>query len=91
MTESENNENIENENTENELSKSNSDKQARRFCITINNPTETDDEMMSYLKNLEHIKYFIFSREKGNMEGTIHLQMFLIFTIGKRFSTIKKS
>ena len=43
-------------------------KQARRYCITINNPEETDEEMMEFLKGLEHIKYFIFSREKGEKE-----------------------
>ena len=90
MSELTTNENTDCNNAENEINESSHDKQARRFCITINNPTETDEEMFTYLQNLEHIKYFIFSREKGNMEGTIHLQMFLIFTIGKRFSTIKK-
>ena len=79
-----------NKNKQETIDDSNNNRQARRFCITINNPTETDEQMSEYLKSLEHIKYFIFSREKGDKEGTIHLQMFLIFTIGKRFSTIKK-
>ena len=90
MSESETNEKIENENPDNESSESTSDKQVRRYCITINNPEETDEQMFEYLKNIEHIKYFIFSREQGKKEGTIHFQMFLIFTIGKRFLTIKK-
>lgn len=63
--------------------------QGRRWMLTINNPVETDEEFENYLNGLEHIKYSIFSREKGEIEGTIHFQAFLIFTIGKRFSTIK--
>lgn len=77
--------------TENEVEQtSSSNTQSRRYRLTINNPEETDEQMYEYLKNLEYMKYFIFSREKGEKEGTIHLQIFLIFTIGKRFSTIKK-
>ena len=63
--------------------------QGRRWCLTINNPEQTDEEFEMYLTQLEHIKYSIFQREKGEIEGTIHFQVFLIFTIGKRFSTIK--
>lgn len=63
--------------------------QARRWVLTINNPKETDEEMQEYLKNLEHFKYYMFQREKGEKEGTIHFQIYIVFTIGKRFSTIK--
>ncbi len=63
--------------------------QARRWVLTINNPTQTDEEMQEYLENLEHIKYFMFQREKGEKEETIHFQMFVIFSIGKRFNTVK--
>lgn len=63
--------------------------QGRRWVLTINNPVETDEEFEKYLSDLEHIKYAIFSREKGNIEGTIHFQAFVIFSISKRFSTIK--
>ena len=77
--------------TENEVEQTSSaNTQSRRYCLTINNPEETDEQMYEYLKNLEHMKYFIFSREKGTKEGTVHLQIFLIFSIGKRFSTVKK-
>ena len=31
----------------------------------------------------------MFQREKGEKEGTIHFQIYIVFTIGKRFSTIK--
>ncbi len=63
--------------------------QARRWVLTINNPKETDEEMQNYLKNLEHFKYYIFQREKGEEKGTIHFQIYIVFTISKRFSTIK--
>lgn len=74
---------------ENEVSLNN-DFQARRYFLTINNPVESDEEFKIYLENLEHIKYFIFQREIGEETHTEHFQVFLIFTIGKRFSTIKK-
>lgn len=63
--------------------------QARRWVLTINNPKETDEEMQDYIKNLEHFKYSMFQREKGEEKGTIHFQIYIVFTIGKRFSTIK--
>lgn len=65
------------------------DNQSRRWCFTLNNPEKTDEEFYEYLKGLEHIKYFIFQREKAPTTGTIHLQGFLIFVVGKRFNTIK--
>lgn len=67
----------------------NSSQQSRRWFFTINNPTQTDEELTEYIQNLEHFKYAMFQREKGTKEGTIHIQAFIIFSIGKRFSTIK--
>lgn len=64
--------------------------QARRYFLTINNPEVTDEEFCSYVENLEHFKYATFQRERGEQTGTEHLQVFLIFTCAKRFSTIKK-
>ena len=63
--------------------------QARRWMLTINNPKETDEEFYSYLEGLEHFKYAMFQREKGENTGTEHFQVFIVFTIGKRFSSIK--
>ena len=57
--------------------------------LTINNPEQTDEEMEKYIKDLEHFKYSIFQREKGHEKETEHFQIFIIFSIGKRFSTIK--
>ena len=64
-------------------------KMARRWLLTINNPEQTDEEMVQYIKSLEHIRYAAFQREKGEEKGTIHFQLFLIFSVGKRFNTIK--
>lgn len=64
--------------------------QARRYILTINNPTETDEEMCDYIEHLEHFKYCAFQRERGHESGTEHFQIFIIFTVGKRFSTMKK-
>lgn len=71
-------------------------KQSRRWCFTINNPNDRDekfyksDELFkTYLEDMEHMKYAIFSREKGEECGTEHFQGFIIFSIGKRFETVK--
>jgi len=69
--------------------------QLRNFCLTLNNPEQTDEQFNEYLQSLDHIKYFIFAREKGdgteaNPDGTVHLQAYIEFTQGKTFSTIKK-
>lgn len=81
-------ENIEDES---ELEKEyDSKKQSRRYMLTINNPEETDEEMEKYIKELEHFKYAMFQREKGHETETEHFQIFLVFTICKRFGTIKK-
>ena len=69
--------------------------QLRNYCLTINNPTQTDEQFGEYLQSLDHIKYFVFAREKGdgteaNPGGTVHLQLYLEFSQGKRFKQIKQ-
>lgn len=64
-------------------------KQARRWFLTINNPEKTDDDYIEYIQGLEHFKYCAFQREKGEKTGTEHIQGFIVFSIGKRFATIK--
>ena len=63
--------------------------QSRRYCLTINNEERSDEEFSSYVQSLEHFKYCAFQREKGDKKGTEHIQMFIIFTVGKWFSTVK--
>ena len=86
MTEDTKDENLPEVETQQEKENKN---QARQWCLTINNPEMTDDEFEAYLKEIEHIKYFIFQRERGLETGTEHLQIYMQFVIGKRFTTIK--
>ncbi|MDR3263645.1 MAG: replication protein [Clostridiales bacterium] len=62
--------------------------QFRNFCITLNNPVQSDSEFFDYLKFLPHIKYFVFQREKGD-SGTEHFQLYIEFSLGKRFDVMK--
>lgn len=66
------------------------DSMFRRYVLTINNPAQTDEQIFEYISSLEHIKYFIFQREKGHETGTVHIQAFISFTCSQRFSRIKK-
>ncbi|MDD4110931.1 MAG: hypothetical protein PHS54_05230 [Clostridia bacterium] len=61
----------------------------RRWLLTINNETRSDEELKRYIENLEHFKYCMFQREKGSETGTEHIQAFIIFSIGKRLETVK--
>jgi hypothetical protein len=63
--------------------------QARNYCLTINNPKETDEQFYEYCKNLDHIQYFVFQRERGEKELTEHFQCYIEFEISKRFDTMK--
>lgn len=55
----------------------------------MNNEPRSLEELSEYIKNLEHFKYAIFQREVGEQKGTPHIQAFIIFSVGKRFSTMK--
>ena len=65
-------------------------KMSRRWMFTINNEERTDEELKKYIEGLEHFKYCAFQREKGEETHTEHIQGFIIFSVGKRFGTIKK-
>ena len=64
--------------------------QFRNYCLTVNNPVQTDEEFSDYLKALPHIKYFIFQRERGEETGTPHFQLYIEFEVGKTFMTVKE-
>lgn len=51
-------------------------------------PYTNDQQFYDYCKGLKHITYFIFQQEVGTF-GTAHLQVYLNFSMSKRFSTIK--
>jgi len=64
------------------------DTKGRNWLFTQNNPTMTDTEFYNYLEKLNHIRYFIFCREKAPKTGTIHFQGYFEFSQPKRFSTL---
>ena len=64
--------------------------QFRNYLLTVNNPVQTDDEFMEYIKSLAHVKYAVFQREMGNETHTPHFQVYIEFHVGKTFDTLKK-
>jgi len=66
------------------------DSQSRNWLFTINNPEQTEIELIRYFKSLSHVKYFCFGREKGDKCGTEHYQGYIDFIQPKAFSTMKK-
>lgn len=59
---------------------------SRKYCFTINNPTEWDDGELTKLR--EMCQYLIVGKETGEA-GTPHLQCFVYFKEKKSFSQIK--
>lgn len=64
-------------------------KPKRNYCLTINNPEETDEDFLEYVKKIEHLKYFVFQREVGEKNNTPHFQAYIEFTNNKTFQTMK--
>ncbi|UOF80439.1 rep protein [Lamposivirus ageladense] len=56
----------------------------RRYCFTLNNPTE---EEIARINALE-VKYIVYGHETGD-NGTPHLQGFVIFNHSLQFNTVK--
>lgn len=63
-----------------------SDNKAKRYCFTINNPTEED--YASLQRAAEHCVYLVAQKERGE-EGTVHLQGFLILKRTNRLNWLK--
>ena len=51
--------------------------QSTRWCFTINNPTDSDKNVIAGFHRSERCKYLVVGRETG-LEGTPHLQGFVI-------------
>lgn len=74
-----------------------SNPEAKRWCFTINNPTEEDiglligTEADGAQAKLDEVEYMIFQEEKGNEEGTLHWQGFLILKKKKRLTWLKRN
>lgn len=60
--------------------------QVTRWCFTLNNYTDEDQERLRRLS--ETVKYLIFGREVGEA-GTSHLQGFVVFHTSTRLATAK--
>lgn len=58
----------------------------RNWMLTINNYTDTDCTAISDLRNCN----WIYQPERGEKEGTAHLQVALMFKNARTFSSIKK-
>lgn len=48
--------------------------QARDWCFTVNNPVQSEQEFLTYLKTLPDLRYVVFQREKAPETGTEHYQ-----------------
>lgn len=62
---------------------------AKRWCFTLNNPTEGEKQLLADLLNSDHVSYGIVGREIGD-SGTPHLQGYCIFDQEKRFNAAKR-
>ena len=65
-------------------------KQARDWCFTINNPVQSEQEFLEYLKTVSDLRYAVFQRERAPETGTEHYQGYFEFNKPKWFNTIKK-
>lgn len=69
---------------------------AKRWCFTINNPTEEDIQQLIGTPSdgpqakLGHVEYMIFQEERGE-NGTLHWQGFLITKTKKRMDWLKRN
>lgn len=58
----------------------------RAYCFTLNNPTTNDIPFST----LEHIRYAIWQRERGENEGTEHLQGYVELSTPQRFTYLQR-
>lgn len=49
----------------------------------------TDNELKEYVQKIDHLKYCVFQRERGENTGTEHIQMYLEFSKQIRFNRLK--
>lgn len=63
--------------------------QAKRWCFTLNNPTQDDAAHVRSFAESDDCEYLIFGREIG-ANGTRHLQGFCIFRQRQRLSGVRR-
>lgn len=61
---------------------------AKRWCFTLNNPTQGEEDLVAQSLSSPHVKYGVYGRETGE-SGTPHLQGYVIFVSEKRLSQAK--
>jgi len=62
--------------------------QGKRWCFTLNNPSEGEKSSLVDLFQSDHVDYAVVGREVGE-SGTPHLQGFVYFSDRKRSSQVK--
>jgi hypothetical protein len=62
----------------------------RNWVFTLNNPTETGEELRERLSGVNHFRYLVFQKEQGE-NGTPHFQGYMEFTNGKPMSWLKNN
>lgn len=61
---------------------------AKRWCFTLNNPTEDETQFLQDYGDGGQFEYLVYGREVGE-SGTPHLQGYVIFNSAVRLNTVK--
>ena len=72
-------------------------KRMRRFCFTLNNPTEAHyimlrryTELSGSPRKIVGIGYIVYQTEKAPTTGTVHIQGYIEMDIARTIQAIKK-
>ena len=61
---------------------------AKRWCFTLNNPSQGEQDLVEQSLTSPHVKYGVYGKETGE-SGTPHLQGYVIFVSEKRLTQAK--